>query len=289
MKTTIGPMLCKLNTEHATIPELAERRAAAEAEQRREAEAAARAAAERETAARKAAEEAQRRAAEREAAARRQREAEQRAAAERERKMREAQKAAARSRRNKALAIGGIVLAGLLVTLGRALNLFDVIKNEGKVTPTPAVTMPSLPPVTLALPTTYEITNADGYAEYRLVYAEESSGKLTRIDYVYYLSKASGKYLTKAEYEALTDEEWDEIMPGFSTYDFASVEVSETDEYVRITIKMERLDQSRNLQQLAEYGLIEWEGGEGDFADAETFKQSLLDQGAAEGFFLGFQ
>ena len=39
MKQTIGPMLCKLNTAQATIPELAERKAAEEAEKRRAAEA----------------------------------------------------------------------------------------------------------------------------------------------------------------------------------------------------------------------------------------------------------
>ena len=58
MKQTIGPMLCKLNTAQATIPELAERKAAEEAEKRRAAEAAAKAAAEREAAARRQREEA---------------------------------------------------------------------------------------------------------------------------------------------------------------------------------------------------------------------------------------
>lgn len=48
MKTTIGPMLCKLNTEHASIPELAERKAAAETAAETAAEAAAKAAAHKE-------------------------------------------------------------------------------------------------------------------------------------------------------------------------------------------------------------------------------------------------
>lgn len=136
------------------------------------------------------------------------------------------------------------------------------------------------PPPDAACREVFQIKNQDGYAEYRTVCYGDPSRKLTGLEYVYYLSKDAGYKLSAIE--AYTDEQWEEVLPGCTTYAFAERTVDETQDAIVITIRLSDLDRAENLRQMNRYGAIVWEGGSADFADADSLMQSLTDDGAAD-------
>lgn len=147
------------------------------------------------------------------------------------------------------------------------------------------------PPPDEAFREVFEIQNQDGYAEYRIICYGKPSMKLTELQYVYYLSKDNG--YRKAAIEAYTDEQWEAVLPGLPSYDFAERSIEETQDAIVITITLHELDKADNLRRMNEHGAISWEGGDSDYADAESLMQSLTDDGAVDAgstlTFQGFQ
>lgn len=187
------------------------------------------------------------------------------------------------------IGIGGVILAVIIYFVARGIgsnvassrNTADDVPEQTQTeTRTDADTEDNGPVFDIMTQTKYFLREEteDAWIIEEVTYGDESK-KLQRIDVL--IGFSTDVYDADAIRSAAPSE-WDDYVPGFSTYSFASKQITESDRYITVKITLNDLDEAQNLRALNAGGYLTWEGGDTEYADADSYMDSLRSVGAQE-------
>lgn len=118
--------------------------------------------------------------------------------------------------------------------------------------------------------------------EYILVYAGKDTGALTSVLDIVQLYKSAGYTLDYAK-----DFNPDEVYPGFSTFDFASMEVEEKStlkhgDVIQITLKFSSLKNNEHLRALDASGILTLDKKDADWVTSDSVCDVVKNNGGVE-------
>ena len=121
----------------------------------------------------------------------------------------------------------------------------------------------------------YRIDSQDDFDEYQIIYYGATSGKLMALHDVIKFKKGSG--YTVENLEAL---DVDEILPGFSSLEFADHVVVDRGNFVDFIIRFNDLEDMDNMRQMDDKGFVELENRDVDYVTAESYMKVIEESGA---------